>query len=292
MNVEGRRRPVLLAAAGAGILGVVGLVLVGRSLMVTSPSATGSLLELLEDSPRRGKAPASDPPRRQAPQPPAQLAWVSPLRQACPMRDTTLQLRLERKLAELAGSRRRIPIDPSNYGRRFHRDLFGNPVDPTPRVVVLHETVYGLSSALNTFQTPHPNDDDQVSYHTLIGQDGAVLDIVDPANRAFGAGFSAFGGQWVVTNRKVSGSINNFALHLSLESPLDGENEGPAHSGYSDAQYDSLAVVLADWMERYPIAPEAITTHRHVDLGQERSDPRSFNWPKLRQRLAALGMIC
>ena len=291
MNVEGRRRPVLLAAAGAGVIGVVGLVVVARSLIGSSPSATGSLLELLEENQRRGKAPA-EPRRRQPPQPPAQQAWVSPLRQACPIRDSALQLRLERKLAELDSKRRRIPIDPSNYGRRFHRDLFGNPLDPTPRVVVLHETVYGLRSALNTFQTPHPNDDDQVSYHTLIGQDGAVLDIVDPANRAFGAGFSAFGGKWAVTSRKVSGSINNFSLHLSLESPLDGENEGPGHSGYSEAQYDSLAVVLADWMERYPIQPEAITTHRHVDLGQERSDPRSFNWTKLRQRLAALGMIC
>lgn len=291
MNALGRR-PVLLAAAGAGVIAVVALVLVGRSLLGPGTSDNGSLLELLEENSGRSRAPVPKGPRRRAPSPPAQQAWVSPLRQACPMRDTALQLRLERKQGELLSKRRRIPIDPSNYGRRFARDVFGNPVDPTPRLVVLHETVYGLSSALNTFQTPHPNDDDQVSYHTLIGQNGAVLDIVDPGDRAFGAGFSAFAGKWVVTSRKVSGSVNNFALHLSLESPLDGENEGPGHSGYSDAQYDSLALVLADWMQRYPIAPEAITTHRHVDLGLERADPRSFNWSKLRQRMAALGVIC
>jgi N-acetyl-anhydromuramyl-L-alanine amidase AmpD len=90
----------------------------------------------------------------------------------------------------------------------------------------------------------------------------------------------------------VGGSINNFALHISLETPIDGENEGPGHSGYSAAQYDALAVVLADWMGRYPIRPEAITTHRHVDLGQARSDPRSFNWSELQRRLAALRLIC
>jgi N-acetyl-anhydromuramyl-L-alanine amidase AmpD len=45
-------------------------------------------------------------------------------------------------------------------------------------------------------------------------------------------------------------------------------------------------------MRRYPIRPEAITTHRHVDLGQERSDPRSFNWSELQRRLAALRLIC
>jgi hypothetical protein len=45
-------------------------------------------------------------------------------------------------------------------------------------------------------------------------------------------------------------------------------------------------------MQRFSIRPEAITTHRHVDLGLERSDPRSFNWTALRTRLAALGVIC
>ena len=37
--------------------------------------------------------------------------------------------------------------------------------------------------------------------------------------------------------------------------------------------------------------PSAITTHLHidVDLGGERSDPRSFNWASLQYRLAAFG---
>ena len=180
----------------------------------------------------------------------------------------------------------------SNYGQRYRRDVFGQRLDPTPRLVVLHETVYGLSSAINTFQTPHPNDDEQVSYHTLIGQNGEVVDTVPPSRRAFGAGYSAFNGIWAMTSRKVGGSVNNFALHLSLESPLDGENEAPGHSGYTQAQYDAMAVVLADWMRRYPIPVEAITTHRHVDMGRERADPRSFDWSELRRRMAALGLIC
>ena len=90
----------------------------------------------------------------------------------------------------------------------------------------------------------------------------------------------------------MGGSVNNFALHLSLETPLDGEDQESGHSGYKAAQYDALAVVLADWMRRYPIPAQAITTHRHVDLGGERADPRSFNWEELSKRLVALGMIC
>jgi len=186
---------------------------------------------------------------------------------------------------------RRIRTDPSNFGPRFERDAFGNRIDPRPRVVVLHETVYGLESAISTFLTPHPRDEDQVSYHTLVGLDGQVVQVLDPSSRAFGAGNSAFQGEWVVTNPRVGGSINNFALHLSLETPLDGENDGPAHSGYSVAQYDAMALVLADWMRTFDIPWEHITTHRHVDLGGERADPRSFDWKALKARLIALGVV-
>ena len=90
----------------------------------------------------------------------------------------------------------------------------------------------------------------------------------------------------------MSGSVNNFALHVSLETPLDGEDDGPAHSGYSTLQYEALAVVLADWMKQYRIPFEHITTHRHVDLGAARADPCSFNWQTFQLRLAALGALC
>jgi N-acetylmuramoyl-L-alanine amidase len=290
MNAD-TRRPLLLAIVAASVLSVGGLAWLARGLFVPADEAREtSLLELLDDTRRQGAALEQKRPR--APAPPAHEAWVSPLRQACPIREPALQQRLALLMDDLDQRRRRIGIDPSNYGQRFRRDVFGNRLDPTPRVVVLHETVYGLASAINTFQTAHPNDDDQVSYHTLIGLDGTILDTVDPSRRAYGAGFSTFQGRWAMTSRRVSGSINNFALHLSLESPLDGENEAPGHSGYTQAQYDALAVVLADWMQRYPIPVEAITTHRHVDVGRERADPRSFDWGQLRRRLAAMGVIC
>ena len=235
---------------------------------------------------------APQPGSRQLPGPPAQAAWVSPLQTQCSVNDPALAGRLNRLRQALPQRLQRIRIDPSNFGERFREDAFGNRLDLIPSMVVLHETVYGLNSAINTFITHHPNDDDQVSYHVLIGEKGQIVQAVDPSKRAFGAGNSAFNGRWVVTNAKLSGSVNNFALHLSLETPLDGEDDGPAHSGYTAAQYDALAVVLADWMDRFAIPPEHITTHRHVDLGLERADPRSFDWQKLQIRLAALGFLC
>ena len=160
------------------------------------------------------------------------------------------------------------------------------------RVVVLHETVSSLNSAINTFKTPHPRDEDQVSYHTLVGLNGEIVETVPAERRAFGAGYSAFNGQWAVTNPAVGGSINNFALHLSLETPEDGEDEEGEHSGYTAAQYDAAALVLADWIRRFRISPRSITTHRHVDLGGARADPRSLDWTELGIRLASLGVLC
>lgn len=224
--------------------------------------------------------------------PPARPAWVSPLQPSCSIQDLAQRQHLQSLLVALRTAPQRVRVDPTNFGERFRRDAFGRAIDPTPRLVVLHETVYGMQSAIHTFRTPHPNDQDQVSYHALIGEDGQVIQFLDPSKRAFGAGNSAFNGQWVVTNPKVGGSVNNFALHVSLETPLDGENDNAGHSGYSSAQYDALAALLADWMGRYPITPETITTHRAVDIGGERADPRSFNWQALQERLQNLGLLC
>ncbi|MCS5698756.1 peptidoglycan recognition protein family protein [Cyanobium sp. FGCU-52] len=287
-----RLRPLLLACAGAGVLSLGGLVWLARDLVASPGNAEGrpSLLDILEEV-RQGR-PQQERPRRPAPPPPDERRWLTPLAGRCAAPDPALVQRMQALAATLEQRRMRVRIDPSNYGQRFQADTFGNPVDPTPRVVVLHETVFGLRSALNTFLTPHPRDEDQVSYHTLIGERGEIVETVAPEDRAFGAGNSAFDGRWVVTNPRVSGSINNFALHLSLETPVDGEDEEPAHSGYSEAQYDAMAVVLADWMRRFPIEPQQITTHRHVDLNGERADPRSFDWGKLGTRLQALGIRC
>ena len=271
-----RQRQLWLTSAVLG-----GAVLIGGIALVTQ--------QLLRD---QGDTSVAQPSGPRAPAPPAQETWVSPLKAQCGATDPGLERRLLAIQTSLPHRMQRLRIDPSNYGPRLARDAYGHPIPNTPQMVVLHETVYGLSSAINTFTTHHPDDADQVSYHMLIGEKGQIVQALDPARRAFGAGYSAFRGRWAVTNPAMAGSVNNFALHLSLETPLDGENEAAGHSGYTTAQYDAMAVVLADWMRRFHIPPDAITTHRHVDLGLERADPRSFDWGQLQARLAALGMLC
>ncbi len=275
-----QHRPLAISVAAAGTL----------ALGLTS----WSLMEQGKLSPvgmERGRQRENNP-SSSVPLPPKSRSWRSPLARQCSGVDRALRSRLNQLDARSSSWRVFVEIDPTNFGERYDKDAYGRVIDATPRVVVLHETVYSLSSALNTFMTPHPRDEDQVSYHTLVGQDGRVLDLVDPLSRAYGSGFSAFLGEWAITNRKLKGSINNFALHLSLETPPTGANANRSHVGYTSKQYDALALVLSGWIRSFNLPPAAITTHRHVDLNGERDDPRSFDWSKLQTRLAALGDLC
>lgn len=165
---------------------------------------------------------------------------------------------------------------PTNYGERFLNDLYGKPASNSP-IVVLHETVYSARSAINTFRTPHRDESKQVSYHALIARSGEIIYIVPPDMRAFGAGNSVFEGEngreAVKTHPNYPPSVNNFAYHVSLETPPNGRNNRSRHSGYTKAQYQSLAWLLA----KTGVPDSRITTHRTVDRSGQRSDPRSFD---------------
>lgn len=169
--------------------------------------------------------------------------------------------------------------NPSNYGERFTTDVNGVLVN-NQAVIVLHETSDSASSAINTFQTAHTDENKQVSYHSLITLDGTIIYIVPPDKRAFGAGNSVFDGpkglETVQTNPGLEPSINNFAYHVSLETPPEGRNKEPYHIGYTDAQYYSLAWLIA----QSSVPDERITTHRDVDRSGTRIDPRSFDFDK------------
>jgi len=172
---------------------------------------------------------------------------------------------------------------PTNYGDRVRVDVYGKPVHHA-LLVVLHETVGSAASAVGFFQTPHYQDAEQASYHTLIDRAGTIVYIVPPEKRAFGAGNSVFEGsngpEAVTTKIGLPASVNNFAYHISLETPPDGFHNGSRHSGYTDAQYQSLAWLVA----QTGVPADRITTHAAVDRSGERQDPRSFN----RERFAEL----
>ncbi|MGB3533633.1 MAG: peptidoglycan recognition family protein [Microcoleaceae cyanobacterium] len=164
----------------------------------------------------------------------------------------------------------------TNYGQRYLYDLQGKPATNQP-IVVLHETATDAYSTIRFFQTYQNSEDNQATYHTLITRTGDIVYIVPPDLRAFGAGNSVFMGQngaeAVKTSQEYPPSVNNFAYHISLESPPDGYQNTPSHSGYTMTQYQSLAWLVS----RTGIPDNRITTHQAVDRSGERSDPRNFD---------------
>jgi N-acetyl-anhydromuramyl-L-alanine amidase AmpD len=138
------------------------------------------------------------------------------------------------------------------------------------------------SSVINFFQTPNEDESVQASYHALIKLDGTVVYLVPPDKRAYGAANSVFespnGVETVTTNPNLASSVNNFAYHVSLETPPDGRGNNflTSHSGYTEAQYNSLAWLIA----QSQVPDYRITTHRAVDRSGQKIDPVSFDGEK------------
>jgi N-acetyl-anhydromuramyl-L-alanine amidase AmpD len=81
------------------------------------------------------------------------------------------------------------------------------------------------------------------------------------------------------TNPKLASSVNNFAYHISLETPHDGRDDEKTHSGYTENQYASLLWLI----QKLNVPVERITTHYAVDRSGTRKDPRSFDFNRLPQ---------
>ncbi|MCL6751764.1 peptidoglycan recognition protein family protein [Nostoc sp. CCCryo 231-06] len=174
-----------------------------------------------------------------------------------------------------------VAVNPTNYGERYAQDANGVPLNNQP-IIVLHETGYSASSAINFFQVAHDDESVQASYHALIKLDGTVVYLVPPEKRAFGAANSVFeipqGVESVQTNPNLPASVNNFAYHVSLETPPDGYDGSSqqTHSGYTEAQYNSLGWLIA----QSQVPEERITTHHLVDRSGKKVDPINFDGNK------------
>lgn len=198
-------------------------------------------------------------------------------------------------IACLSGSQPELqaPADPSNYGPRLTTDWMGRAVSNSPSVIVLHETVVDEGTALALFRSPDNSDAQQASYHMLIGRDGTLIRLVPDSERAYGAGNSDFQGIAVQLKPGLPASLNNVALHVSLVSPPDGaDGDRLRHSGYTNAQYSSLASQIAQWKLIYGIKSSMVVTHQEVDRSGSRRDPRSFNWNQLFQVLRSRWLAC
>lgn len=108
----------------------------------------------------------------------------------------------------------------------------------------------------------------KVSYHCLVDRDGTVYRFVETTQRAWHAGKSSYGG---------IDDVNDFSLGLSFANRCDGKEP------YTDAQYESGAIVIMGWMSLHPsLSLGRITTHeivraawlaKHPGTGEPKHDP-------------------
>ena len=109
----------------------------------------------------------------------------------------------------------------------------------------------------------------EVSAHCLIRRDGEVVQYVSFLDRAWHAGRSQF------DSRE---NCNDFSIGIELE--------GTDDSGYSEAQYQQLAVVTKVIQQTYPaVTAERITGHSDIAPGRKTDPGASFRWDRFRQLL-------
>ena len=105
-----------------------------------------------------------------------------------------------------------------------------------------------------------------VSAHFLVRRDGGLLQFVSCDERAWHAGRSVWRGR---------ADCNDYSVGVELEG-LEGE-------AFDAVQYDTLAALIVELAQRYPIA--AVAGHEHVAAGRKGDPGRGFDWRHL-ERLA------
>jgi len=115
----------------------------------------------------------------------------------------------------------------------------------------------------------------RVSSHFLIRRDGSVTQFVPVNQRAWHAGESCFQGRTC---------CNDFSIGIELE--------GEDNTEYTADQYDSLAFLVEQLLQTYPLLSEHnIVGHSDIAPGRKTDPGPAFDWAhfrkKLQQRLAS-----
>jgi AmpD protein len=147
-----------------------------------------------------------------------------------------------------------ISLPPGTFGGPYIEDLFTNCIDRA-----VHPYFEEIA-------------DMRVSAHVLIRRDGALIQFVPFARRAWHAGSSTFRGR---------SCCNDFSIGIELE----GEDEVP----YADAQYTGLACVIDALCEAYPtLDARSIAGHCDIAPGRKTDPGPAFDWLRLYDQLTAL----
>jgi N-acetylmuramoyl-L-alanine amidase len=134
-----------------------------------------------------------------------------------------------------------------------------------PNFVILHQTTNdSAAKALATLTDPQR----KVSAHYLIGRDGAVMQLVDEASRAWHAGESWWGG---------TTDLNSASIGIELDNTGD--------EAFAEPQIVALLALLEELRTRYRIPSANFLAHGDIAPTRKVDPSRLFPW----QRLAGHG---
>ncbi|MBK8117955.1 MAG: N-acetylmuramoyl-L-alanine amidase [Sulfuritalea sp.] len=159
---------------------------------------------------------------------------------------------------------------PSGQGRRALWQPSPNFDQRRPNFVILHQTSNGnVATALATLTDPQRG----VSAHYLIGRDGALLQLVDEASRAWHAGESWWGG---------STDLNSASIGIELDNTGD--------EAFAEAQIVALLGLLGELRTRHRIPPANFLAHGDVAPTRKVDPGRLFPWQRL--AMHGFGLWC
>lgn len=146
-----------------------------------------------------------------------------------------------------------ISLPPASFGGNFVEALFTNRLNTAEHQYFAE--IAGL----------------KVSAHFYINRAGRIRQFVSIHDRAWHAGVSFFYGRE---------RVNDFSIGIELE--------GTDDVAYDDAQYGSLAGLLANLLIDNPaLSIERICGHCDIAAGRKTDPGSSFEWPRLRSLLVA-----
>ena len=178
------------------------------------------------------------------------------------------------------------------------RDLLGNgdnfswAQEYPPEMVMIHfcsavisnpEDPYDLKAVRKTFV------DGDVSIHYLIDREGTIYCYIPEDRVAWHAG----PGQWQGIE-KYKNNLNRYSIGIELmaigsyadmsiymtKEQYDALD--PALIGYTDAQYEALAVLVADICQRHEIPLDRDHVIGHEEYASQKNDPGElFDWSRI-----------
>jgi len=130
-----------------------------------------------------------------------------------------------------------------------------------PNFVIIHHTAQdSVAQTLKTFTRPET----QVSAHFVIGDDGTTYQMLNEYFRAHHAGLSKWGNNT---------DVNSCSIGIELD------NNGKEN--FSDAQIESLLILLGKLKMKFKIPTANFIGHADVAPGRKNDPSKHFPWEKL-----------